>query len=105
MAEYKLIFVNRRPFRVWPRASTYRDQDLILGLQPDLHLRLAKDLADSLGDEDNSHAVLGLRLLYGLSLEAFFALLFAVLQAPEAPSAWLLLYRSEDLEELIERFQ
>jgi len=105
MAEYKLIFVNKKPFRVWPSASTYRDQDLILGLQPDLHLRIAQNLANSLSDEDNSHAVLGLRLLYGLSLEAFFALLFAMLQAPEAPSAWLLLYRSEDLEELIERFQ
>jgi len=103
MTEPKLIFVNKRPFRVWP--TVHRDQDLILGLRPDLHLRLAKDLVKSLEDEDNGHAVLGLRLLYGLSLEAFFALLFATLQAPEAPSAWLLLYRNEDLEELIERFQ
>lgn len=105
MTEYELIFVNREPFRVWSGASTYRDQDLIHGLRPDLHLRLAKDLVDSLNHEDNDHAVLGLRLLYGLGLETFFALLFATLQAPGAPSAWLLLYRDDDLQELIERFQ
>lgn len=97
--------MNKKPFRVWRTHSVHRDQDLILGLRPDLHLRLAQDLTKSLDEEDNGHALLGLRLLYGLSLEAFFALLFATLQAPDAPSAWLLLYRNEDLEELIERFQ
>lgn len=101
----KLIFVNKKPFRVWTHASAFKDEDLLLGFRPDLHMQLAMKLIEMLDQEGSDHAVLGLRLLYGLAQEAFFALLFSTLQAPDAPTAWLLLYQNRDLCELIRRFQ
>jgi hypothetical protein len=48
-------------------------------------------------------ATLGLRTIHGQAVEAVFALLFALLQAPTAPVAWLLLYQPRDLRVLVKK--
>lgn len=103
MPTYKLIFVNRTPYRVIESSVPYRDGDLLQGFSCDLYEKMADKLLPDVDIDDA--AALGLRLLYGLAQETFFALLFAFLQAPEAPTAWLLRYRNRDLKELIEKYQ
>ena len=103
MPTHRLIFVNRTPYRVLESSVPIQDGDLLRGFRCDLHSRLADKLIEDAEDEDQ--ATLALRLVYGLAQETFFALLFAVLQAPDAPTAWLLLYRNKDLLELISAFQ
>jgi hypothetical protein len=100
-----IIFVGEKPFRVWRSESPFRDGDPLLGMRPDLHVAACEPLKNILAvDPKNDQATLGLRLHYGLAQEAFFALLFAALQAPEVPTTWLLLYTTPDLLGLIERF-
>ena len=103
--ELHLILVNRTPYRVWTGLSHFRTEDFLRGFNPIYHLRLARLLEADLSTEDPNSGALGMRLLHGLASEAFFALLFAVLQAPDAPAAWLLLYRPGDLDELIRRLE
>lgn len=101
-----LIFIGKRPFRIWRGESPFRDEDLLLGMQPDLHVEACEALRRTLdSDPKDERATLAIRLHYGLAQESFFALLFAVLQAPEVPTAWLLLYRTPDVLGLLERFE
>lgn len=74
-------------------------------LSPDYFSILSDLYANSL-DRDDSWAVrLALRTTYGQAVEAFFALLFATLQAPLDPVAWLLLYKPGDIPSLLRRFE
>jgi hypothetical protein len=99
----QLIFVNDRPYRVLSQASIFQAQDLVRGIDPTYHLRLARLLEPALIGDDANAATLGLRTIHGQAVEAFFGLLFALLQAPTAPAAWLLLYRPADLRVLVKK--
>lgn len=100
-----IVFVGQRPFRVWRKASLYRDQYFLSGMETDLHVGVGELLEGSLAKgQTGDRTSLAIRLHYGLAQEAFFALLFAALQAPEVPTAWLHLYRNSDLLKLIEIF-
>lgn len=101
----ELIFVNRRPYRVFDTLPVPPEQHLLSGYEPEFHEKLAESLIERVKESKDEHATLGLRLLYGLAQETFFGWLFAVMQAPRAPSAWLSLYNNNDLRELIVRFQ
>lgn len=103
--ESQLIFVNKTPYRVWPGASSFQNEDFLRGFDPNYHLQVAKLLEPGLESENPDPASLGIRTMHGLAAEVFFALLFALLQAPDAPAAWFLLYRPGDLDQLINRLE
>ena len=103
--EAHLIFVNQRPYRIWSGVSHFRTEDFLQRFDPLHHVHLGRLLESGLDGEAPDPALLGIRTVHGLATEAFFALLFALLQAPEAPAAWFLLYRPGDIEELTRRFE
>lgn len=59
------------------------------------------EAADQTDRSETHRLATGMISNYGQSIEAFFAMLFAVLQAPSCPLPWLLKYRRSDLLELI----
>lgn len=99
--DVELIFVNQKPYRIWTGDSILRTEDFLRGFDPNHHLEVAKLLEPGIEGPNSETAALGIRTLQGLASEAFFALLFALVQAPTVPAAWLLLYKPSDLEELI----
>lgn len=103
--EAHLIFVNQRPYRIWSGVSPFRTEDFLQRFDPLHHVHLGRLLEGGLDGEAPDPATLGIRIVHGLATEAFFALLFALLQAPDAPAAWFLLYRPGDIEELTRRFE
>lgn len=103
-SEWHLIFVNDTPYRVWSEVSTFRNDDFIRGFDPTYHLNLARLLEPGLV-ENGDQASLGIRTIHGLASEAFFAFLFALLQAPYAPAAWFRLYNPRDLDKLLGRLE
>jgi hypothetical protein len=105
MAQVTIIFVNDRPHRVWIEDSHFRNQDLTSGFDPYYFSYLAEVIRPELNGKSGEKAALGIRTIYGLAVEAFFSMLFATLQAPQAPAAWLLLYRPGDIRALIQRFE
>ena len=105
MSQATVIFVNQQPYRVWLGASHFQSRDLISGFDPFYFSHMAELMRSGLSGEAEERTSLGIRTIYGLAVEAFFALLFATLQAPQAPAAWLLLYQPRDLRDLIRRFE
>lgn len=105
ITQVTIIFVNERPYRVWVEESHFRNRDLISGFDPYYFSYLADVIRPEINGTLGEKAALGIRTIYGLAVEAFFAMLFATLQAPQAPAAWLLLYKPGDIRELIQRFE
>lgn len=97
-----IIYVNQRPYRIWSAASFPKEDTQIRNFDPYFHVRTAKLLASQLGSGvESDSASLGIRTMHGLATEAFFSLLFATLQAPDYPFAWVSLCRPEELVALV----
>jgi hypothetical protein len=102
---WRIIFVNDRPYRVWHTISVMPTSEFLQGVSYDYFSLLADMYEEQLAQENAWAAKLALRTTYGQALEAFFAVLFATLQAPFDPAAWLLLYRPGDIVKLLKRFE
>jgi hypothetical protein len=103
--DWRIIFVGEKPYRVWPGTSSFPNSFFLEGLNHRYFSVLADIFEEALGRDDAWAVRLALRTIYGQALESFFSVLFATLQAPLDPVAWLLLYRSEDLTGLLKRFE
>jgi len=65
---------------------------------------VAEANSEHLEDEEHGHqAALAIRVAYSQALETLFALLGAMVQAPECVIGWLLAYRNVELESLIRK--
>lgn len=103
--DWRIIFVGEKPYRVWPKTSSFPNSFFLDGLNHRYFSIIADIFEEALGRDDAWAVRLALRTAYGQALESFFSILFAALQAPLDPIAWLLLYRSEDLVGLLKRFE
>lgn len=102
MTKSRLIFVNEKPFRIWADASLFKSQQFLGRFDASFHFQVAKLLEPELA-ENEAVVSLAIRAQQGMAAEAFFAMLFAVLQAPDTPEAWVLLYRPGDLAEMVKK--
>lgn len=101
------------PFMVFDRAHCLvgidlikRNLEFLSNLRPGyFHSMSQESLRNVQSSKDDrrvpdEYAAANMRILYGQALEAFFAVLFALLQAPLCIPAWLQYYRIEDLRNL-----
>jgi len=100
----RLIFVGEQPFRIW-RSDVPGPQFFLAGFDPSYFEKMADLLEKSSEGEDAWPVHLTLRNIYGQAIEAFFALLFSMLQAPWDTAARLLLYKPSDIRFLLGRFE
>jgi hypothetical protein len=73
----------------------------LASLDPDYFIRDIDANQSRLDGADRHRAALSIRAAYSHSLETFFALLAAAVQAPHCPLGWMLQYRNHELETLI----
>lgn len=62
---------------------------------------LGRDQPAPPADREAHHAAVVVRLTYSQALETLFALLGAVVQAPECPPAWITRYQPKDLGDFV----
>jgi len=107
--EYVKFAILDRPLCVWLPDLAETNRRFIRNIDPwffsyqaELHTAmLANAEVDS---ASRSHyPALALRLTYGMALEAFFATLGAVIQAPDCVFGWLSNYRNDELRMFVER--
>lgn len=108
--EYVRFAVLDRPLCVVSPHLSHENLEFLRGVDPEFFLYQAAvhQPAGSTPGMDNSdrvasHAALSLRLAYGQAVEALFAFLAAVVQAPDCVFGWLSAYRSAELVEFVER--
>lgn len=109
------MVVDQFSFLVGQRAQSVvasnlyeRSDKLIRTYAPSYFYEVATALSNAMSSEsrapvdgDENHLAAAIRLVYGQAVEAFFALLFSALQAPECPIAWLQSYIRRDILDLL----
>jgi len=88
---------------VWAPDIEQTNLRFLRGLDPSFFLYQAGAHSNATEARDAMHAALALRLNYGMAVEALFALLCAIVQAPDCVFGWLSAYRNEELRDLVER--
>lgn len=96
------IVVGERPMVFWS-ADRAGDQQSFLGqVEPSYFQYISDTHERELGGPNDRHAAMLIRSNYSHALETLFALIAAALQAPSCPMGWMLQYKNNELERLIE---
>jgi len=74
-------------------------------IDPEYFSFLARVHLKELGEAENQHAAMAIRVGYSQALETFMALAAAAFQAPRFPLGWMLKYKNSELSEMIELIQ
>ena len=96
--------VDVTPYACWEWDVRGRNLEFLRGIDPGYYQYVADANAEHLDDDEHKHnAALAIRMGYSQALETFFALLGALLQAPECAYGWLMRYRVVELRRLVEK--
>lgn len=106
--EYARFLVGSRPCCVWKVDLEETNRRFVSHLDPSyflyqagVHRAALAEVGSDPAQPQAVHATLALRTSYGQALEAFFALIGALLQAPDCVFGWLASYRTEELKTLV----
>jgi hypothetical protein len=97
--------INERPLCLWEGNLETQNLRFLEGIRPAYFDHAAMTSAKQLDGEERYLAAMSLRLTYSHALETLFALLGTTVQAPSAPAGWMLKYRNEDLNSVVEKMQ
>lgn len=95
-----------RPVCVWDPELAKVNLQFLQGLDPEFFLHQADATSAEAAQADQRTSLrhaLALRISFGMALEALFAVLGAVVQAPHCVFGWLSAYRNDELLELVRR--
>lgn len=101
--QYVPFVVDETPHACWEWNLSKRNLEFLRGLDPSYFTYVADTNVEHLEGEHKQKAALALRIAYSQALETLFALLGALVQAPECVFGWLLAYTNRDLDKLIEK--
>jgi hypothetical protein len=93
--------VDETPYVCWDLQLAEKNREFLEGLDADYFRYVAETNAGKLESEDKHWAALALRVSYSQGLETLFALLCALVQAPECVVGWMLAYKNGGLERLV----
>ena len=105
--QYRFFVVGERPFCLWdfdikPHVVMFLDSidPSYFEYVADANLKWIQEAAE---DDPNArgHAAIALRAAYGQALETLFALIAAFLQAPRCLPAWLALYKTQEVFDIV----
>jgi hypothetical protein len=100
--QFSCFVVHDEPWCVWEWDLSQRNLEFIEDLAPDYFEHLAGIHFQAAEGEQGLLAAVAIRLGYGQALEAFFALIFAALQAPDCVAGWLNRYKIQQLRSLVD---
>jgi hypothetical protein len=102
--EFVRFAVDETPYACWEINLRNRNLDFLRGIDPRYFQYIADVNVAKIDDDDGGHlAALALRAGYSQALETMFALLGALVQAPECVYGWLLRYRNFELDSLVRK--
>lgn len=99
--QWRSFMVHETPYCIWGWDLHAENTKFIAGLDIDYYVTLVAVHEPMLEGELSQYAALTLRSAYSQSMERFFALLSASLQAPDCVYGWLLKYSVKDLREAV----
>ena len=97
------LFTGTRPHAVWSSRLEDLESAFLRGLDCGHFSYLARVHSEQLSGPEHEvqRAAVALRVSYGVALETLMAFLSAIAQAPECVSAWLTLYRGNELADVV----
>jgi hypothetical protein len=98
--EYYPFLLGDKAFCVWDLDIAASNRMFLSGVDPGYFEYLVTVNEPMLETERRQNAATALRAGYTHGLETLFALLGAMFHAPNAPAAWMLLYKNIELEKL-----
>jgi hypothetical protein len=93
--------VDETPYACWDWDLSGKNREFLEGLDADYFRYAAETNTTNLDGEDKHWAALSLRVTYSQGLETLFALLCALVQAPQCVVGWMLAYQNRELERLV----
>jgi hypothetical protein len=95
--------VNETPYCFWDLDVHDKNLEFINKIDPKYFEHVADMHGELLEGEQKQYAAATLRIAYSQGLETLFALLCAVVQAPDCVIGWFLKYRNSELFDLVRK--
>jgi hypothetical protein len=95
--------VDETPYACWDWELARKNLEFIEGIDADYFRYVAEANAANLDSNDKHRAALSLRLTYSQGLETLFALLCSAVQAPQCVIGWMLSYKNEELQRVVQK--
>ena len=95
--------IDETPYACWDWELTRKNLEFLEGIDADYFRYVAETNGANLEGEDKHRAALSLRLAYSQGLETLFALLCSAVQAPQCVVGWMLSYKNEELQQLVQK--
>lgn len=95
--------VNETPYCFWDLDVHEKNLAFINKIDPKYFEHVADMHSELLEGEQQQYAAATLRIAYSQGLETLFALLCAVVQAPDCVIGWFLKYRNSELSDLVKK--
>lgn len=100
------FLIDETPHVIWDHALEEKNREFLDGIDPGYFLHLAEAHATFVADADPEQrqwSTAALRIAYSMALETFCALLATSVQSPYCALGWMLRYRNQDLERVIQK--
>jgi hypothetical protein len=97
--------VNETPYCFWDLDVHGKNLEFIIKIDPKYFEHVADLHGELLEGDEKQYAAAALRIAYSHGLETLFALLCAVVQAPDCVIGWFLKYQNRDLYELVRKIR
>ncbi len=101
MVEWRSFVVLERPSCMYGVDLAMQNDRFLASLDPGYFTYGLDSQLARLEGPDKQRVALSIRAAYAHSLETFFAVLAAAVQAPHCPLGWVLQYRNNELEALV----
>jgi len=101
--QYARFAVNEKPYCMWDLDVHENNLDFINSIDPRYFEHIANLHSQFLEGEEKQYSAIALRIAYSHGLESLFALLCAIVQAPDCIVGWILKYQNNDLYEVIKK--
>jgi len=95
--------VDETPYACWDWELKRKNLKFLEGIDADYFRYVAEANVANLGGANRHRAALSLRLAYSQGLETLFALLCSMVQAPQCAIGWMLVYRNDELQKVVQK--
>jgi hypothetical protein len=95
--------VDETPYACWDWELITKNLEFLQGIDAAYFRYVVETNTANIEGEDQHRAALSLRLAYSQGLETLFALLCSAVQAPQCVVGWMLSYKNEELQRLVQK--
>ena len=101
--QYRFFLIDDKPYCLWDKNINEKTLDFLDSIEPNYYEYFSDAIVSSASEDNIHYASLALRTMYSQALETFFAILCASIQAPRCIPGWIILYRNNDLRNVVKK--